>query len=389
MPWFTKGEAMPDLTRRTLLTGLAVGVLARSACAQPAAAPLTIGMLTPLTGPAAAVGERMARAGRGVVLWLNDTARPGDPRFSVDVQDTRGEARDARNAAIKLVSTGVKFVIGYGSATEKAASEVYRDNAILDFSIANADELLPHPNLIRVVPRNIDYACRVARLIEPGQKAAIIYDSSFNSGMAAMLRDILVGRGFDLSGRAFQQVNLGDRDFAALLYALAGLVGRGGRVILSTGVETAGLIIRQSAELGTGLTFLGHSTLIYPDLAATARNAAIGTDVIALTKPDRDSVDTAALAAFEKYAIPLDDLEMSVVTSALLLREAMRRARQAAPAPVRAAILAGEFDSPLGLVSFLPDGNMRDPSLSHYVWRDTPEGLKPVRDPSFPASCRT
>ena len=383
---------MQKLSRRTILTGLAAGVFAGGAGAQAptaqAPATLTVGMLTPLTGVGAAIGERMARAGRGALSWLNDTARADDPRFVLDMQDTRGEARDARNAAVKLLSSGVKFVIGYGSATEKAAAEAYLDNPILDLSIANADELLPHPNLMRFVPRNIDYACRMAALIAPGDKVAIVYDSSFNSGMATMLRDMLVKRGFDLSGRAFQQVNLGDRDFSALIHALAALLGRGGRVILSTGVETAGLLIRQSGELNTGLTFLGHSTLIYPDLAATALKSVVGTDVIALTKPDRDIVDAATVAAFEKYGIPLDDLEMAVVTAALILREGLRRARQASPSHVRAVLLAGEFDTPLGPVSFLPDGNMRDPSLSHYVWRDTPAGPKPVRDPAFPAACR-
>ena len=114
----------------------------------------------------------------------------------------------------------------------------------------------------------------------------------------------------------------------------------------------------------------------------------IGTDVIAITKPDADSVDAATVAAFAKYGIPLDDLEMSVVTAALILRDALRRTRRASPAHVRAALLAGEFDTPLGSTSFLPDGNMRDPSLSHYVWRQTPAGLKPVRNRDFPASCR-
>jgi branched-chain amino acid transport system substrate-binding protein len=374
-------------SRRTILTGLAAGVFAGRAGAQ-APATLTVGMLTPLTGVGAAIGERMARAGRGALTWLNDTARGDDPRFVLDMQDTRGEARDARNAAIKLLSSGVKFVIGYGSATEKAAAEAYLDNPILDLSIANADELLPHPNLVRFVPRNVDYACRIAALIAPGDKVAIVYDSSFNSGMATLLRDLLVRRGFDLSGRAFQQVNLGDRDFSALIHALAALIGRGGRVILSAGIETAGLMIRQSGELNTGLTFLGHSTLIYPDLAATALKSVVGTDVIALTKPDREIVDATTVAAFEKYGIPLDDLEMAVVTAALILREGLRRARQASPTHVRAVLLAGEFDTPLGPVSFLPDGNMRDPSLSHYVWRDTPTGAKPVRDPDFPAACR-
>jgi branched-chain amino acid transport system substrate-binding protein len=381
------GVMMQGLTRRTVLSGLAASLLSRPAGAQSTQT-IALGMLTPLTGAAAAIGDRMARAGRGVVAWINDTARADDVRFALDVQDTRGEARDAHNAAVKVVSSGIKFVIGYGSATEKAAAAAYQDHDILDLSIANADELLPHPNLVRVIARNIDYACRVASLIEPGQKAAIIYDSSFNSGMANVVRDLLQRRGFDVSGRAFQQINIGDRDFAALISSLAALLGRGGRVVLSTGVETAGAIIRQSAEANSGLTFLGHSTLIYPDLAATAHQAVIGTDVVAIPKPDRDSVDATTVAAFERYGIPLDDLEMSVVTAALILRDALRRTKVAAPAHVRAALLAGEFDTPLGSVSFLPDGNLRDPSLSHYVWRDTPTGLKPVRDPKFPAACK-
>lgn len=378
---------MTRLTRRTILAGLSAALVAPPVRAQQPRT-VTIGMLTPLTGAAAAIGERMLRAGRGIVAWINDTAKTDDVRFTLDAQDTRGEARDAHNAAIKLVSGGVKFVIGYGSQTEKAAATAYLDHDILDLSIANADELLPHPNILRVIPRNIDYACRVASLIAPGQKAAVVYDSSFNSGMANVVRDLLQKRGIDLTGRAFQQINIGDRDFSALLHALAALLGRGGRVVLSTGVETAGIIIRQNAEAATGLTFLGHSTLIYPDLAATAHQAVVGTDVIAITKPDRDIVDPTIVAAFDKHGIPLDDLEMSVVTSALLLRDALRRTRQASPTHVRAALLAGEFDTPLGTTSFLPDGNLRDPSLSHYVWRDTPDGLKPVRNPNFPATCR-
>lgn len=381
---------LPPLSRRTLLAALAASPIA-SLLAPPARAqqapPLTLGMLTPLTGPGAAIGERMARAGRGVVAWLNDSARAGDVRFVLDVQDSRGDAREAHSAAVKLLAAGVKYVIGYGSATEKAAAAAYLDHDLLDLSIANADELLPHPNLVRVVPRNIDYACRVASLIAPGEKVAIIYDSSFNSGMALMLRDLLHKRGFDLAGRAFQQINLADRDFSALIVGLRGLLGKGGRVILSTGVETAGTLIRQSGEAAAGLTFLGHSTLIYPDLAATAHQAVVGTDVIALTKPERDIVAPATVAAFERYGIPLDDLEMSVVTSAILLRDALRKTGPASAARVRAALIAGSFDTPLGKTSFLPDGNLRDPSLSHYVWRATADGLKPVRNPAFPAAC--
>lgn len=380
---------MTPVSRRTALLAplatLALPLLARPAWAQ---APLTLGMLTPLTGGGASIGERMARAGRGVVAWLNESAGPGEVRFALDIQDTRGEAREAHNAAVKLVASGVKFVIGYGSATEKAAAAAYLDHDILDLSIANADELLPHPNLLRMVPRNVDYACRVAALIAPGDKVAILYDSSFNSGMANLLRDLLTRRGFDLSGRAYQQINLGDKDFAAVISGLRALLGRGGRVILSTGVETAAALIRQSGEAGTGLNFLGHSTLIYPDLAATAHQTVVGTHVIALTKPDADSVDAATVAAFARHGIPLDDLEMSVVTAALMLRAALRRAGPGPAARVRAALLTGAYDTPLGQTRFLSDGNLDDPSLSHYVWRETPAGLKPVRDPDFPAACR-
>ncbi len=113
-------------TPRQLLTALALTLAACTGVqAQPAAAPLLIGMSTPLTGPDAAYGQGLQHGARLAVERANAAGGVGGRPLALLVMDDQGDAARAAANARQLIERGAVALTGvHGARATAAVAEV-------------------------------------------------------------------------------------------------------------------------------------------------------------------------------------------------------------------------------------------------------------------------
>ena len=102
---------------------------------------VTVGVLVPLTGPSAGIGERVKR---GIEAGLQEVKDTHGYPFTVVIEDDKGDAPTAVSAAQKIITTdGVHVIIGTvkSDAMLAVAPITEQDHAILLSPTAGADKI--------------------------------------------------------------------------------------------------------------------------------------------------------------------------------------------------------------------------------------------------------
>jgi ABC-type branched-subunit amino acid transport system substrate-binding protein len=112
-------QAPPPSARSILPPGQLIPGLQGNAPAQPIAGLVRVGLLVPLSGPSAAVGQALLNAAQMAVFDI------ADERFVLQVYDSQGTAEGAAKAAQTAISHGVQLLLGpLFSAEAKGAQPV-------------------------------------------------------------------------------------------------------------------------------------------------------------------------------------------------------------------------------------------------------------------------
>lgn len=116
--------------RLSRLTGMALA--ASVAFAPLAHADITIGVITPLTGPVAAFGEQVKNGAEAAVEAINSAGGVNGEKLVVKIVDDAGEPKQAVSVANQLAGEGIQYVVGpVLSGTSMPASDVLAENGIL------------------------------------------------------------------------------------------------------------------------------------------------------------------------------------------------------------------------------------------------------------------
>jgi ABC-type branched-subunit amino acid transport system substrate-binding protein len=153
--------ARPTLSRRRVLTGAAAaaaGIFA-PARVRAQAAPLVLGVLTPLTGAGGFDGPRMLKAMQVVAAELNAAGGVTGRPIELVVEDDQTNPEAAVRAARKLIDVSkVPVIMGtWASAVTSAVAPVCWESKTFLTTVSGADSitLLPHQGyLIRTQPNN-------------------------------------------------------------------------------------------------------------------------------------------------------------------------------------------------------------------------------------------
>jgi ABC-type branched-subunit amino acid transport system substrate-binding protein len=107
----------PPATRSVLPPGQLIPGLQGNAPARPVAGLVRVGLLVPLSGPAAPVGQALLNAAEMALFDI------GDEHFVLQVYDSQGTAEGAAKAVQTAISHGVQLILGpLFSAEAKAAA---------------------------------------------------------------------------------------------------------------------------------------------------------------------------------------------------------------------------------------------------------------------------
>ena len=197
---------MLRLTRRGLLQATALAAAPAIGHAQNA--PLTLGVLTPLTGAGSFDGPRMLKAMQAVADDINAAGGVLGRRVELTVEDDETNPEAAVRAAHKLVDVDkVPVIMGtWASAVTTAVAPVCWESKTFLTTVSGADSIthLPHQGyLIRTQPNNELQATKHAQfIIKHGAKRVFILaiQAPFTEPTRKYLTDMLTPHGVELAG---------------------------------------------------------------------------------------------------------------------------------------------------------------------------------------------
>ena len=205
------------LTALALAASLATGTLA--------AEPIKIGVAGAHSGDLASYGLPTLKAAQLVVKDINEKGGINGAPIEIIVGDDACKPEIATNTATKLVSAGVKAVIGHiCSGATKAALPIYRDAKVLLISPSATTPSLTqsgeYPNFYRTIAADdaqahteVDFTINILKV----QKIAVIHDKGdYGKGLAEFTRTFI-----EQSGKAsvvlFEGVTPGAVDYSAVV----------------------------------------------------------------------------------------------------------------------------------------------------------------------------
>jgi len=283
--------------KMTLLATLLGSFIASSALAED----IKIGMFTNLTGDYSALGQDARRVAELFVEKLNEKGGINGDKVELIIEDSGSLPRMGATAATRLVSSGVKTVVGtFGSAVTEATQDIFDEANMVQVADGSTAVRLTEKGLekfFRVSPRD-DEQGRVgaATLTKLGfNKIAILHDNtSYAKGLADEI-DALVKANADQEVVFFDALVPGESDYSVVLTRIK---SANPQVIFFTGYyPEAGLLLRQRREMGWDIPVVGGDASTHLDLIEIAgKQAAEGFRFISPPLPT--DIDNEATKAF-------------------------------------------------------------------------------------------
>jgi ABC-type branched-subunit amino acid transport system substrate-binding protein len=203
-------EQPTSTTRRRLVQGSAALALAglATAVARGQGQPITLGILTPLTGAGGADGPRMDRAMKAVFTEVNAAGGVLGRRIETVLEDDQTNPEAAVRAARKLIDVNkVPAILGtWASAVTTAVAPLCWESKTFLCTTSGADSitLLPHQGyLIRTQPNNYLQAARHAEFIaSTGAKRVFVMSiqAPFSQPTQDRVREVLPKHGSAMVG---------------------------------------------------------------------------------------------------------------------------------------------------------------------------------------------
>ena len=216
--------------QKTMLVKIAAAALIASAFTSPAFAADTIklGLAGPHTGDLAPYGLPTKEAAEMVVADANAKGGINGKQVELMVMDDQCKPEIATNVATKLVSEGVKIVIGHVcSGATKAAMGIYKGGNVVVISPSATNPPLTksgeYPNFYRTIAADDDQGVLAASFVTDklkAKKVAIIHDKGdYGKGFADFSKEAI-----EKSGKAkivmYEGIQPGAMDYSAVVQKL-------------------------------------------------------------------------------------------------------------------------------------------------------------------------
>ena len=358
--------------RLSLLTGLTLA--AGVAFAPLAHADITIGVITPLTGPVAAFGEQVKNGAEAAVQAINDAGGVKGEKLVIKIVDDAGEPKQAVSVANQLAGEGVQYVVGpVLSGTSMPASDVLAENGILMVTpTATTPELTTRGlwNVFRTCGRDDQQAVVAADYVVKnfkGKRVAVLHDKgAYGKGLADGFKTAINAGG--ITEVVYEGLNTGEKDFSAIITRLK---AEKVDVVYFGGYHAeAGLMVRQMHDQGVEAQLIGGDGLSNTEFWAIGGNAAAGTIYTNASDATRHPAAAPAIEALNAKNIPAEAFTLNAYAAVQVIKAGIEKAGNADdPNAVATAIKSGEaIDTVIGKLTYGETGDLTSPSFSLYMW---------------------
>ena len=372
--------SFPQVGRSVLaVSAVMAAVLSHSAQAQTV---VRIGHVGPVSGPQAHYGRDNENGARMAVEELNAqgvTIAGKKVRFELIAEDDAADPKQGTAAAQKLCDAKVNGVVGHlNSGTTIPAAKVYSQCGLpMVTPSATNPELtqLGYKNVYRLLANDnalgaglAQHASQVLKV----KKVAIIDDrTAYGKGVADVFAKTAKSLGIEVVSQ--QYTNDKAVDFMAILTAIK---SRKPDAIFFGGMDPqAGPMLRQMQQLGLSKAYLfggdGICTDKLKDLASSARTlsnvvCAVGGAAIEKMPNGKDwraRYDAKFPKQFQVYSPYTYDATMVLV-------DAMKRANSVDPKVYGPKRAATNYQGVTAKVAFEPQGDLKNPAMTLYVYKD-------------------
>jgi branched-chain amino acid transport system substrate-binding protein len=338
-----------------------------------AADTIRIALAGPVTGSVAQYGEMQFIGARMAIERINQAGGVNGEQLEAVVYDDACDPKQAVAVANKIVNDGISFVIGHlCSSSTQPASDIYDDEGILMITPASTSPEITargYPLLFRTIGEDSMQApaaaAYIADTIKP-TRVGIIHDKQqYGEGLATAVRQALKAHGIEVA--LFEGINAGDKDFSSLIATL----NRAGVDFIYYGGyhPELGLLLRQAREKGLKARFMGPEGVGVAEISAIAGPASEGL-LVTLPRPyDTDPRNKDLVAAFKaKHQDPSGPFVFPAYAAVQLIADGIAKAGDTDPVKVAAAIHAGSFETPTGILSFDDKGDLKNFEFKVYEW---------------------
>lgn len=326
---------------------------------------ILIGVQTPTTGSSAKMGEDMNNAIKMATEEINEKGGIDGKKIKLEFADDACDPQTATAAANKLVSQGVKAVIGfYCSGATLPSSGIYHNAGVPVMVTAASSAKIPAQGYKEVflttatTDQQSEAAAEYMLKKLGGKRIAIVHDNTaFAKGLAETTQTAVQKQGGQVV--AFEAINPEEKDFTAMLTQLK--AQKPDATFWTAYYAAGGLLIKQFEQLGvSGAIGVGDGSNDKTLIEIAGKEAA--EDAFVITTPTAEFIPEAKsfIDTYKsKYNMEPGPYTAVSYDGMRLLADAIKRAGSDDKAAiVKALSETKSFKTFGGDVSFKSDGTL-------------------------------
>lgn len=360
--------------------GLAAGLL-MSAGAH-ANDTIKIAIAGPFTGAVTQYGAMVKEGVDTAVEMINASGGVLGKQLETVVMDDGCEPKQGPVVANRVVNDGIHYVVGHVcSGATIAATNIYDSEGVVMVSpSATAPAVTDGKNyemIFRTIGRDDQQGPAAAKFIietiKP-QAVAVLHDKqSYGQGIASAVRAELEKAGVKVP--MFEGINAGDSDYSAVITKIR---SSGADFVYYGGYHPEmGLLLRQGAEQGLKVKFMGPEGVGNPDINAIGGDSVEGMLVTLPADFTQDPSNAEIVKAFrDNKRDPGGAFQLTAYSAAKAIAEGIKGAGEDDPAKVAKWLHANSVDTPIGKLSWDDQGDLEDFRFDIFTWKK--DGSKEV-----------
>ena len=364
---------MKKAHQKALSQIIAAAALAGVSSFSLAADPIKIALAGPVTGPVAQYGDMQFIGAKMAIEQINKAGGVNGSQLEGVVFDDACDPKQAVAVANRIVNEDIQYVVGHlCSSSTQPASDIYEDEGILMITAASTSPEITDRGY-ELVFRTIGLDSLqgptagkyIVEQIKP-KKVAVIHDKQqYGEGIATAVRDVLQENNVEVA--VFEGITAGDKDFSSLISKLR---QAGVDFVYYGGYHPElGLILRQSAEQGLNVRFMGPEGVGNSDISAIAGEASEGLLVTLPKAFDQDPKNAHLVEAFKaKNEDPSGPFVFPAYAAVQVIADGIRIAGTTDTDEVAEALRSNSFETPTGTLSFDEKGDLKDFNFVVYKW---------------------
>jgi branched-chain amino acid transport system substrate-binding protein len=357
--------------------GLALAIAVATAGA--ASAQVKMGVGGPITGPSAATGAQMKNGVDQAAADINKAGGILGQKIAVSYGDDASDPKQGVSVANNFSGEGVKFVIGhYNSGVTIPASEVYKENGILEITPASTNPTVTERNMwnmFRVCGRDDQQGQVAAEYILKhfkGKKIAVVHDkTTYGKGLADEMKKTINKGG--MKEVLYEGVNTGEKDYSALVSKIK---QANPDLIYWGGLYTeGGLIVRQLRDQGVKARLMGGDGITSDEFASVGGPGVDGTLMTYGPDPRNKPQAKEVVAEFRAKKFEPEAYTLYSYAGVQIIKQAAEQAKSLDPKKVADAMHSGmAFHTVLGDISYDKKGDRTNLDYVMYVWKKNAQG---------------